>query len=146
MIRYRHRQVGTLVLCIGGAAIVLLGSLLVFVLFDPIGAAVLAVLLVCFGLFSTLTVEVSDTDVRLRFGPGLVRRAFPLRSIRRASAVRNRWFYGWGIRVLPRGRLYNVSGLDAIELEMVDGSAHRIGTDEPARLLAAIGAAGIRRG
>jgi hypothetical protein len=138
MTRYRHCQVGTLVLALGGLTLALLGALLVGVDPHPVGIAVLGLLILCFGLFSTLTVEVTDTHIHLRFGPGVIRKTFALESIRDARAVRNRWYFGWGIRVLPRGWLYNVSGLDAIEIEMRDGRVHRIGTDEPAELLKAV--------
>ena len=53
-------------------------------------------------------------------------------------AVRNKWIYGWGIRRLPGGWMYNVWGLDAIELDLVSGKRFRIGTDDPDGLLAAI--------
>jgi hypothetical protein len=35
-------------------------------------------------------------------------------------------------------RLYNVSGLDAVELKLKSGDIHRIGTDDPAGLAAAL--------
>jgi hypothetical protein len=138
MNRYHHRQIGTLVICIFGVTVLVLASLLYFVEPNPIGVAVLIVLLVCFGLFWALTVEVTDTDLVLKFGVGLIRKKFALSSIVNAAAVRNRWYFGWGIRLLPRGWLFNVSGLDAVEIEMSDGSAHRIGTDQPQELLRAI--------
>jgi len=93
-------------------------------------------------LFASLTVVVGDAAVFVRFGPGLIRRSFALTDIRAVRTVRNRWYYGWGIRLLPRGWLYNVSGLDAVEIELADGRAHRIGTDEPEALAAAIQQAG----
>jgi hypothetical protein len=34
--------------------------------------------------------------------------------------------------------MFNVSGLDAVEIEQTDGKGFRIGTDEPKRLEAAI--------
>jgi len=48
--------------------------------------------------------------------------------------VRNQWWWGWGIRLIPGGWLYNVSGLDAVELKMKNGRIFRIGTDEAQRL------------
>jgi hypothetical protein len=45
---------------------------------------------------------------------------------------------GWGIHRLARGWIYNVSGWEAVEIELASGSVHRIGTDEPRALLAAI--------
>ncbi len=138
MIRYHHRQLGTLVLIVGGLSIGLLAALLYFLGAYPVGVAVLILLVVVFSLCPTLTVEVTDADIVVKFGPGLVRRRFPLSGVRGARAVRNQWYYGWGIRMLPKGLLYNVSGLDAVEIEMADGGVHRIGTDEPAALLKAI--------
>jgi len=54
--------------------------------------------------------------------------------IERCSPVRNKWYYGWGIRRLERGWMYNVSGLDAVEICMKNGKIYRIGTDEPETL------------
>lgn len=136
--RYHHRQIGTLVICIGCITIALLAFLLYFVEPNPVGIAVLFILLVVFGLFWALTVEVTETEVLLKFGFGLIRKRFPLNSIVNARAVRNRWYFGWGIRILPGGWLYNVSGLDAVEIETTGRFVHRIGTDQPAELLRAI--------
>jgi len=61
-----------------------------------------------------------------------------LAAIRTCIVVRNRWWYGWGIRWTPRGWLYNVSGLAAVELTLTDGRRLRIGIDEPERLCEAI--------
>jgi hypothetical protein len=138
MIRYHHRQLGTLVLCVGGLSVLLLALLLYFLGAHPVGVAVLCLLLLCLVLFSTLTVEVTESSVVLKFGPGLIRKRFPLSSIRSVRAVRNEWYYGWGIHMLPRGWLYNVSGLDAVELELMDDCIHRIGTDQPSELLRAM--------
>jgi hypothetical protein len=52
--------------------------------------------------------------------------------------VRNCWWYGWGIRRGPDFRLYNVSGLDAVELRLKSGEVRRIGTDDPLALAAAL--------
>ncbi|RMG47018.1 MAG: hypothetical protein D6718_04510 [Acidobacteria bacterium] len=89
-------------------------------------------------LFGSLTVEIDEERLSVRFGPGIVRRRIPLSSIRAARPVRNRWYYGWGIRLTPHGWLFNVSGLRAVELEFHSGRRFRIGTDEPERLVAAL--------
>lgn len=52
--------------------------------------------------------------------------------------MRNKWWYGWGIRLTPHGWLYNVSGLDAVELHLTGGRKVRLGTAEPAQLSRAI--------
>ena len=138
MVAYHHRQIGTLVVWVLALTVLLLVSLLYFVEANPVGIAVLFVLLLCFVLFWALTVEVTESDVVLKFGFGLIRKRFPLSSIVSARAVRNKWYFGWGIRLLPKGWLYNVSGLDAVEIETKDGSVHRLGTDQPSELLRAI--------
>jgi hypothetical protein len=118
--------------------VVLLALELHFLGANPVGIAVLLVLLVCIWLFWALSVQVTESEIVLWFGSGSVRRRFALSSVADARVVRNKWYFGWGIRVLPKGRLYNVSGLDAVEIEMRDGSVHRIGTDRPSELLMAI--------
>ena len=52
--------------------------------------------------------------------------------------MRNKWWYGWGLRWIPGGSMYNVWGFDAVELELRSGKVFRIGSDEPDALLAAL--------
>ncbi len=92
-------------------------------------------------LFASLTVEIDAEHLRIRFGIGLIRKRFPLDQIDTCRSVKNSWLYGWGIRLTPHGWLYNVSGLEAVELKMKSGKTYRIGTDEPAALTAALQAA-----
>ena len=33
--------------------------------------------------------------------------------------VRNKWWHGWGVRWVPGGSMYNVWGLDAVELRPI---------------------------
>lgn len=98
-------------------------------------AAVVALLLAGFG---SLEVRVDEDAVRLRFGVGLIRRTIALDRIESAARVRNRWWYGWGIRLTPHGWLWNVAGLDAVELRLTDGKLFRIGTDDPEGLQGAL--------
>ncbi|MBR9699181.1 hypothetical protein GOV09_01855 [Candidatus Woesearchaeota archaeon] len=88
-------------------------------------------------LFSTLTVSVTDR-ITVRFGIGLIRKNFVLEDIVSCKQVRNRWWYGWGIRYFGRGWLYNIHGLDAVELQFKNGKVARIGTAEPDKLCNAI--------
>ena len=44
---------------------------------------------------------------------------------------------GFGIRKVPGGWMWNVSGLDSVQLTFADGKRFRIGTDEPGALEAA---------
>ncbi len=98
--RYRHTQRGDLLVVLLAGAIALVLIVLVVAapadaLRDPVvlaaAAPVLAVLAVVLVLFSSLTVEVDDGALRIAFGPGLVRHAWPLDRIRSWRAVRNPW-------------------------------------------------------
>jgi hypothetical protein len=81
---------------------------------------------------------VDHEAIRLRFGVGLIRKRIPLRDVQAWREVRNPWYAGWGIRMGPGGVIWNVSGLDAVELALPEGRHFRIGSDEPAALAAAI--------
>jgi len=140
---YRHTQLGTLLLAVFGLLAVGIAVIVAQAnaSLGLIPLIVIAVLVVVACLFSSLTVGVSPETISIRFGVGLIRKSFRIRDIRDARAVRNRWYYGWGVRYTPHGWLYNVSGLDAVELELKDGRKYRVGTDEPGQLLAAVRAA-----
>jgi len=99
----------------------------------------LAALLAATGwALSSLTVEVTPTRLNWFFGPGLLRKSIEREAIIGATPVRNPWWYGWGIHLTPRGCLYNVDGLDAVELALNNGSTLRLGSDEPAALARAL--------
>jgi hypothetical protein len=143
MNRYKHTQVGTAILWSMGLAILGTGAITIGLVgsgepVPPVVGVCVVVLLLSMAIFGSLTVAVSEEQVRLWFGPGLIRKSFGVRDIRDAAIVRNRWYYGWGIRLTPHGWLFNVSGLDAVELRLGSGRTFRIGTDEPAELLRAI--------
>lgn len=138
MDNYHHRQFGTLVAVIFALTLIMLVTLLIFVEMHPVGIAVFVFLLVLYVLFSTLSVDVSSKEIMVRFGPGLIRKRFPTDAVRKARHVRNSWYFGWGVRWLPGCWLYNVSGLDSVEITLGNGKRYRIGTDEPEKLLAAI--------
>jgi len=135
---YRHTQVGWVMLVAAAALVALAWGAL------PPEAAVAAripLLLIAALLlfvFGTLTVEVTEDAIRLWFGVGLVRKRIPLRELRNWREFRNPWYTGWGIRLGPGGVCWNVSGFDAVQLELGDGKRFRIGTDEPTELVAAI--------
>jgi hypothetical protein len=135
---YRHTQPGTLIL-----VVCLLAGAFGLVLLLRTGqwppAVALTVLVVALAiLFSSLTVEVEEGELRWYFGPGFWTYRLPLDSIKAVSVVRNRWWNGWGIRLVPGFRLYNVSGLDAVELNLGPNDTRRIGTDDPQGLAEAL--------
>lgn len=140
---YHHTQPGTLNRVVIGAFVMVFLLLTAFLgTGDPVAMwvmlAVSGVLFLTLLMFHALTVEVRHGEVRIRFGIGLVRKTLSVKDIERVEAVRNRWWYGWGIRLTPHGWLFNVSGLDAVQLNMRNGRAYRIGTDEPEKLRGAI--------
>lgn len=150
MTRYQHTQPGILMRnTLGGMTVIF--AFLAFYLGagEPQAGIVFGVaaliLLASLLLFHSLTVEVDQGWLRIRLGIGLIHRNFRIADIVEVEQVRNRWFYGWGIRLTPHGWLFTVSGLDAVQIRLRNGRNYRIGTDEPERLLAAIEAANARR-
>ena len=143
-IRYQHTQIGRLALAIGVPAM-LVGTALAFR--DSFTGGLIVSVLAAFILLSlfSLTAVVSDDDVQVWFGVGLIRRRIALNRITSAKAVQNHWIYGWGIRLIPHGWLWNVSGLGGVELALINGPRFRIGTDEPEQLAAAIQGALTKR-
>ena len=134
---YRHRQIGWLMIIILGAALIIFG-LTASQASHALYYFILATLLFCAVFFTTLAVAVTDEAVHVRFGPGIISKRIRLDEILYCNPVRNRWQYGWGIRKIPDGWLFNVSGLDAVEVVLKNGRIYRIGTDEPHSLSRAI--------
>lgn len=139
---YRHTQIGwTLIAIVVGVGLLELTivalstvSTLALTLAGAL-AAVFAVLLV---MFASLTVVVDSDVLHLWFGAGLLRRDVPLGDVVAARIVRITWWSGWGVRAVPHGLLYRVGGRGAVELELENGRVVRVGSDEPAALLAAV--------
>ena len=88
--------------------------------------------------FSKLTVTVVQGGITAAFGLGKPHRMIQLSDVTEVRQVRNSWVEGWGLRKITNGWMYNVWGLDAVELELASGSVFRIGTDEPDKLSTAI--------
>ena len=137
-VTYRHTQVGWWLL-----AVLAIGAGLVAFAASRVGwkgpaLPVLGLLGAVAVLFCTLTVEIRGGELRLFFGPRLIRRRFTREEIVSAEPVRNAWHYGWGIRFTAFGWLFSVSGLDAVEIALDSGKRVRIGTDEPRALADAI--------
>ena len=90
--------------------------------------------LILLALFSTLTVTGYPNYIEMKFGIGLIRKKFHYKDIRSCSVQKNPLIYGWGIRKIPGGWLYNVSGSMSVQLDMKDGKMYRIGTADPQKL------------
>lgn len=98
--------------------------------------------LVTFGAahpFSSLSTEVTDEAVTVKFRLGWPKRTISRSQITNVEIVRNKWWYGLGIRLIPGSTtMFNVWGLDAVHLTLEGRRNFRIGTDDPKRLAAAI--------
>lgn len=134
---YRHTQFGlvtTLALLVG-----VVGCTVAALATRNFGPFILVgILLAILSQFSRLTTAVDDEAFECWFGSGLISRRIPLPRIARVEVVRNLWLYGFGIRLTPRGWMWNVSGLVAVELTFANGRHFRVGSDEPERLAAAL--------
>ena len=133
---YDHTQPGTVVrvLCLVMMLwLVVVAVLSIWILYLVAGIMVLLML-----LFHSLNVRITEDEIDLRFGVGLLRKSIPLESVDSCRAVRNSLMYGFGIRYVFDGWMWNVSGLSAVQLTFTDGKHFRIGTDEPAALESAI--------
>jgi hypothetical protein len=111
---------------------------------DTLGWLVGPILVVCvLGLiawyFSSMTVEVTDQELRWTVGRGrpyLLQRS----DIEGVSLVRHSFWQGYGTRWLGQNQwAYIVSGHDAVEVRLKDGGCRRIGTDDAQGLMAALG-------
>ena len=135
---YVHTQIGYALLAIYGVAIPIVGYLIRDVELNSVSQAALILLLAALLTFSTLRVNVDHRTISIQFGFGIIRKSFSVSEIETYQVVRNRWYYGLGIRYTPRGWLYCVSGLSAIELQMKNGKYYRIGPDDPTGLASAV--------
>ena len=135
---YKHTQTGYLMI----AALIIPLFILYFVMnnaeFAQILPIVFFILLIALSLFYSLTVEINETMISVKFGIGIINKKFILKDIESCNIVKNYWYYGWGIRFTPHGWLYNISGLSAVEIQMKNNKKYRIGTDEPKKLEQAI--------
>jgi hypothetical protein len=138
---YRHTEAGRIVI-VPMALVAVIALTLAAIQPHRIWISIFVVAVALLTLFATLTVEIRDGALCVRFGVGLIRRRIPLSRIRSVSTVRTPWYWGWGIRLTPRGWLWRVSSPDSVEIEFDDGHHFLLGSDEAARLVDAIRAAG----
>jgi hypothetical protein len=133
---YKHTQIGTLMITVLFA--IAIYFIVLYMYADLNTTAVLIMILVLFLIasFSTLTVMIDEQMLRIKFGYGIFSKQFLLKEIKSVKTVQNKWYFGWGIRFWfwPRMTIFNISGFDAVELQMNNGKLYRIGTDEPKKL------------
>lgn len=146
---YKHTQIGYLMLVVTLAVLAFFIRVQIMARAEPPSAdsgtnllvtATMALILFILASFWSLQVGIDEKYVRIKFGYGIYRKKFLLSDILSAQAVKNHWYYGWGIRgwLWPKMWIYNVSGFDAVEIKLKNGKTYRIGTDEPKKLEQAI--------
>lgn len=130
---YRHTQPGTLIRGVTlGLTVFFAGLGIVWL--KPFLFFAVPILLIIAWLFHSLTIEIDKSELRWRFGPGVVCKSVPLEEIISAKPVRTNLLEGWGIHSSRYGWLYNVSGFDAVAVTLRNGKCFALGTDEPQAL------------
>lgn len=88
-------------------------------------------------LFYKLTIRIDGRKIEAIYGIGLIKFTIRIDVLNSVKTLRTPWWYGWGIRFTPKGRLYNIHGSKAVRLEYRrEGKSKSImlGTPEPEKL------------
>lgn len=136
---YRKSQIGWLL--IGFFSVVTLFIVLAYLNqwgSKPISAtAFLVVLLIqifVLLLFYKLTILVNQSTIKIRYGIGLIRITIKIEKLLEVESIKTPWYYGLGIRITPKGMLYNIQGLNALKLVYQNRGNDKtlmLGTQEP---------------
>ena len=135
---YERTQVGYVIMVALTAGLLLVVRLMITSGFKPVTLGVSILLAASLIIFSSLKVIVWDDSLEVQFGPGPIRKKFPLSEIVSCQSVKIPWYYGWGIRLTPRGWLFRVSGFYAVEVRMKTGKSYLIGSDAPDEIIETI--------
>lgn len=137
---YKNRQWGTVTLL----AMPLIAAIFLGIndwtrVLPPAALGVLfGVLTIVTIIFSSMTIEVNESEVSWYFGPGVLKKNILLEQIASCRKVKNPLWMGFGIHAFGTGWIYNVSGLLGVEIELKGGSFIRLGTNQPNYLVQAI--------
>jgi len=138
---YIHTQFGQILrigLCAGGILYLVLLVLKLGTALPVISGITIAFLFSIGWVFGSLTVQVTPKTLSWHFGPGFWNKSIEREQIESVRAIRTKWWYGFGIRLTPHGWLYNVQGLDAVQVTDKNGKSTLIGTDQPESLVRAL--------
>ncbi len=144
--RYRKAQTGWLIIWIFIPVLILNYVLYHFQWGDrPLSLTPFVILTVTFIfiilLFYQLTVVIDGTVLKVVYGIGLIRLRFNMDQVIEVNAIKTPWYYGWGIRITPKGMLYNIQGSGAVAVRYLKDRKERfvmIGSPEPEALKTAI--------
>lgn len=147
--KYKHTQIGYLMLVVTLVVAVLFIQAYITASAEPPSVdsgpnfavtTIMALIVFILSSFGSLQVIIDEKYLQIKFGYGIYQKKFSLDDVVSAKSVKNRWYYGWGIRrwFWSKMWIYNVSGFDAVEIKLKNGKTYRIGTDEPEKLEQAI--------
>lgn len=136
----KYTQFGTLSVIVMGSCLIICIVMMIISGFNDLASIgilsfVALIMLICLLIFYKLTIYIDDTYIQFKLGIGLIAKKYLISDIHSCKSVRNNPLSGIGIRTIPKGWLYNVSGLSAIELTFKNQkSIIRIGTNQPAEI------------
>lgn len=135
--KYKHTQIGYLMIIVTLAVLVLFGWMYITASMEPSSYnsgpnfAITGIMTIIVGIvasFVSLQVRMDEKHLHIKFGYGMYQKKFALHDIQSVKSVKNHRWYGWGIRVWfwPKMLIYNVSGFDAVEIQLKNGKTYRI--------------------
>ena len=129
---YVHTQPGWVIRILIGIMILIWIGLLIwnFEQNQLTVAVSLPVSLAILGCFWSLTVEVSNTHLTHSFSWGFWKRTYSIQEITSVEVATSQWYYGYGIRYVESGWMYNVSGSDVLLVKLSSGQDILLGTDD----------------
>lgn len=147
--KYKHTQIGYLMLAVTLGVLILFAWAYITAAHEPPSVdsgtnlamtATMLIVLFILSSFGSLQVIIDEKYLKIKFGYGIYKKKFLLHDIVSAKTVKNYWYTGWGIRrsFWPKMWIYNVSGFDAVEIQLKNDKVYRIGTDEAKKLEQAI--------
>jgi hypothetical protein len=90
------------------------------------------ILVIIYLWFYKLIVEVTNSHIKIKYGVWIIKKSFLLSKVKSVKKVKNKWYYGWWIRIWfwPKMWIYNISWFDAVELVIDGNKIVRIWTDD----------------
>ena len=123
MFNYRKFQIGWVILITFTIVMVLLTlSYIKQWGTNPIDKGGYIFMMLLFGtlllMFYGMTVIITDSQILIRLGIGLITRKINLSEIISVDTKKYPAYFGYGIRITPGGILYNVNGRHAVEIRL----------------------------
>lgn len=144
--QYEKTQIGWIMIYVFGILLALLiSSRMIFwettKLPDSFLIVAVAILVLFLLMFYQLKIKIDETAIHVIFGIGLIKIRIRPQEISNLESLKVPWWYGWGIRLTPKGWLYNVHGNKAVYFNYTSaGKAKRVllGTEDSENLIKAL--------